>query len=49
MFANNEYAFILVKLEPGMVGRYIKDSWARVRRYFILSCGWAVHAKEISN
>ena len=34
--------------QPVMVGRYIKGSYARVRRSFISSRGWVVLAKEIS-
>ena len=35
--------------QPGMVGRYIKDSCAKVRGSFILSHGWMIHAKKNSN
>ena len=45
----NMLLFWLNLRQPGMVGRYIKDPCARVRRSFVLSHGWVVHAKEISN
>ena len=46
----NLLLFWLYLTQPHMVGRYMKDSCARERRFFlILFRGWMVHAKETSN